>query len=206
MSLKIRMSRGGAKKRPYYRIVIADSRMPRDGRYIERVGTYDPLLPKDHESRVTLVEDRIKYWLSVGALPSDRVNRFLDAAGIMKREARNNPQKALPGQKRLDREESKREAEEKAKEEAAAAAAAPAEEAPAEEAPAEEAPAEEAPAEEAAAEAPTEEAAAEAPAEEAPTEEAPAEEAAAEAPAEEASAEEAAAEKAPAEAEEEKKD
>ncbi len=77
MSLKIRMSRGGAKKRPYYRIVIADSRMPRDGRYIERVGTYDPLLPKDHESRVTLVEDRIKYWLSVGALPSDRVNRFL---------------------------------------------------------------------------------------------------------------------------------
>jgi len=188
MSLKIRMSRGGAKKRPYYRIVIADSRMPRDGRYIERVGTYDPLLPKDHESRVTLVEDRIKYWLSVGALPSDRVNRFLDAAGIMKREARNNPQKALPGQKRLDREEAKREAEEKAKEEAAAAAAAPAEEAPAEESPAEETPAEEAPAEEA------------------PAEEAPTEEAAAEAPAEEASAEEAAAEEAPAEAEEEKKD
>jgi len=205
MSLKIRMSRGGAKKRPYYRIVIADSRMPRDGRYIERVGTYDPLLPKDHESRVTLVEDRIKYWLSVGALPSDRVNRFLDAAGIMKREARNNPQKALPGQKRLDREEAKREAEEKAKEEAAAAAAAPAEEAPAE-APAEEAPAEAA-AEEAPAEAAAEEAAAEAaPAEEAPAEKAPAEEAAVEAPAEEASAEEAAAEEAPAEAEEEKKD
>ena len=198
MSLKIRMSRGGAKKRPYYRIVIADSRMPRDGRYIERVGTYDPLLPKDHESRVTLVEDRIKYWLSVGALPSDRVNRFLDNAGIMKRKARNNPQKALPGQKRLDREEAKREAEEKAKEEAAAAAAAPAEEAPAEESPAEETPAEEAPAEEAPAE--------ETPAEEAPAEEAPTEEAAAEAPAEEASAEEAAAEEAPAEAEEEKKD
>ena len=111
MSLKIRMSRGGAKKRPYYRIVVADSRMPRDGRYIERLGTYDPLLPKDHEGRVTLLEDRIKYWLSVGALPSDRVNRFLDAAGIMKRKARNNPQKALPGQKRLDREEAKREAE-----------------------------------------------------------------------------------------------
>ncbi|MHA1164254.1 MAG: 30S ribosomal protein S16 [Alphaproteobacteria bacterium] len=206
MSLKIRMSRGGAKKRPYYRIVIADSRMPRDGRYIERVGTYDPLLPKDHEGRVTLVEDRIKYWLGVGALPSDRVNRFLDAAGIMKREPRNNPQKALPGQKRLDREEAKREAEEKAKEEAAAAAAAP---------PVEETPAEEAPAEEAAAEAPAEEAAAEAPAEEAPAEEAaaeaPAEEAAAEAPAEEAPAEEAAsedapAEETPAEAEEEKKD
>jgi small subunit ribosomal protein S16 len=213
MSLKIRMSRGGAKKRPYYRIVIADSRMPRDGRYIERVGTYDPLLPKDHESRVTLVEDRIKYWLSVGALPSDRVNRFLDAAGIMKRDARNNPQKALPGQKRLDREEAKREAEEKAKEEAAAAAAAPApaEEAPAEEAPAEETPAEEAPAEEAPAEeAPAEEAPAEeAPAEAAPTEAAPTEAApteAAAAPAEEASAEEAAAEEAPAEAEEEKKD
>jgi small subunit ribosomal protein S16 len=176
MSLKIRMSRGGAKKRPYFRIVVADSRMPRDGRYIERVGTYDPLLPKDHEGRLTLVEDRIKHWLSVGALPSDRVNRFLDEAGIMKRKPRNNPQKALPGQKRLDREQEKREAEENAKEEAAAAAAAPAEEAPAEEAPAEEAAAEEAPAEEAKAEAPAEEAAAEeAPAEEAPAEETPAE-------------------------------
>ena len=167
MSLKIRMSRGGAKKRPYFRIVIADSRMPRDGRFIERVGSYDPLLPKDHEGRVILKEDRIKHWLSVGARPSDRVNRFLDAAGIMKREPRNNPQKAKPGQKRLDREEAKREAEEKAKEEAASAAAAEAE-APAEEAAAEEAPAEEAPAEEAAAE--------EAPAEEAAAEEAPAEE------------------------------
>jgi small subunit ribosomal protein S16 len=209
MSLKIRMSRGGAKKRPFFRIVVADSRKPRDGRYIERVGTYDPLLPKDHEGRITLVEDRIKHWLSVGARPSDRVNRFLDEAGIMKRKPRNNPQKALPGQKRLDREEAKLEAEAKAKEEAAAAAAAPAEETPAEEAPAEEAPAEEAPAEEAAAEAPAEEAPAEeAAAEEAPAEEAPAEEAAAEeAPAEEAAAEEAAAEEAPAEAaEEEKKD
>lgn len=169
MSLKIRLSRGGAKKRPYYRIVVADSRMPRDGRFIERVGSYDPLLPKDHEGRIQLVEDRIKHWLSVGARPSDRVNRFLDAAGIMKREARNNPQKAQPGQKRLDREEAKREAEEKAREEAEAAAA-EAEAAPAEEAPAEEA-AEEAPAEEAAAE--------EAPAEEAPAEDAPAEEASA---------------------------
>lgn len=207
MSLKIRMSRGGAKKRPYFRIVVADSRMPRDGRYIERVGTYDPLLPKDHEGRVTLIEDRIKYWLGVGALPSDRVNRFLDAAGIMKREARNNPQKALPGQKRLDREEAKLEAEEKAKEDAAAAAAA------AKEAPAQEAPAEEAPTEEAAAEAPAEEAAAEeapaeeAPAEEAPAEEAPAEEAAAEeAPAEEAPAEEPPAEEAPSEEAKEKKE
>ena len=201
MSLKIRMSRGGAKKRPYFRIVVADSRKPRDGRYIERVGTYDPLLPKDHEGRVTLVEDRIKHWLSVGARPSDRVNRFLDAAGILKRKPRNNPQKALPGQKRLDREDAKREAEEKAKEEAAAAAAAPAEETPAEEAPAE-APAEDAPAEEVAAEAPAEETAAEAPAEEAAAE-APAEETAAE----EAPAEEAAAEEAPAkDAEKEKKD
>lgn len=167
MSLKIRMSRGGAKKRPYFRIVIADSRMPRDGRFIERVGSYDPLLPKDHEGRVILQEDRIKHWLSVGARPSDRVNRFLDAAGIMKREARNNPNKAKPGQKRLDREEAKREAEEKAKEEAAAAATAEAE-VPAEEAPAEEAPAEDAPVEEVAAE--------EAPAEETAAEEAPAEE------------------------------
>lgn len=184
MSLKIRMSRGGAKKRPYFRIVVADSRMPRDGRFIERVGSYNPLLPKDHAERVVLNEDRIKHWLGVGALPSDRVNRFLDAAGIMKRKPRNNPQKALPGQKRLDREEAKREAEQKAKEEAEAAAAAPAEEAPAEEATAGEAPAEEAaaeaPAEEAASEAPAEEAAAEAPAEEAPAEEAPAEEAPAE--------------------------
>ena len=197
MSLKIRMSRGGAKKRPYYRIVIADSRKPRDGRYIERVGTYDPLLPKDHEGRVTLVEDRIKHWLSVGARPSDRVLRFLDEAGIMKREPRNNPQKALPGQKRLDREEAKREAEEKAKEEAAAAKAAPAVEAPAdevsEEAPAEEAaPVEDAPAEEAKAE------------EAAPAEDAKAEEAA---PAEEPAAEETPAEEAPAqEGGEEKKD
>lgn len=171
MSLKIRMSRGGAKKRPYYRIVVADSRMPRDGRFIERVGSYNPLLPKDSADRVILNEDRIKHWLSVGARPSDRVNRFLDAAGIMKREPRNNPQKGQPGQKRLDREEAKREAEAKAKEEAEAAATAEAE------APAEEAPAEEAPAEEAAAEAPAEDAPAEeAAAEEAPAEEAPAEE------------------------------
>lgn len=168
MSLKIRMSRGGSKKRPYYRIVVADSRMPRDGRFIERVGSYDPTLPKDNAERIQLNEDRIKHWLGVGALPSDRVNRFLDTAGIMKRKPRNNPQKAQPGQKRLDREEAKREAEAKAKEEAEAAAAAPAEEAPAEEAAAE------APAEEAAAEAPAEETAAEAPAEETPAEEAPA--------------------------------
>lgn len=155
MSLKIRLARGGSKKRPYYRIVIADVRSPRDGRFIEKVGSYNPLLPKDSDKRVTLQEDRIKYWLSVGARPTDRVNRFLDAADIMKREPRNNPQKALPGKKRQEREEAERQ---KAEEAAQAAADAEAAEAEAEEAPAEEAPAEEAPAEEAAAEeAPAEE-------------------------------------------------
>jgi len=139
MSLKIRLARGGAKKRPYYRIVIADARAPRDGKFIERVGSYNPLLPKDHEERVKLLDDRIKYWLSKGAQPTDRVLRFLDAAGILKREARNNPNKAKWGTKRTEREEEKRAAEEAAKEAAAAAAAAPAP-APAEEAPAEAAP------------------------------------------------------------------
>ena len=133
MSLKIRLSRGGAKKRPFYRIVIADSRSPRDGRFIENVGTYDPLLPKDSEERIKLKEERIKYWLSVGARPTDRVNRFLDTAGLMKREAKNNPKKALPGKKRLEREEAAKVAAEDAKK----AAKAPAEEAPAEEAAAE---------------------------------------------------------------------
>ena len=194
MALKIRMSRGGAKKRPFYRIVVADSRMPRDGRYIEKLGTYNPLLPKDHDDRLTLDLERAKHWISQGAKPSDRIARFLDDAGLWKREARNNPQKGKPGAKALERVEAAEEAKRAAEEEAAAAAAASAEEAPAEEAPAEEAPAEEAPAEEAPAE--------DAPAEEAPAEEAPAEEAAAEeAPAEEAPAEEAAAEDAPAEEE-----
>ena len=159
MSLKIRLSRGGAKKRPYYRIVVADSRSPRDGRYIERVGTYNPMLAKDDASRVTLVEDRIKHWLGEGAKPSDRVHRFLAGAGIM--EARAIPsqtKKDKPKPRTLERlkereekAKAKLEAEAAAREEAAAAAAAPAEEAPAE-APAEEAvaeaPAEEAPAEE----------------------------------------------------------
>lgn len=123
MSLKIRLSRGGAKKRPFYRIVIADSRAPRDGRFIERVGTYDPLLPKDHEGRVTLKEERIQHWLSVGARPTDRVLRFLDAAGMMKREPRNNPQKAEWGQKRKDREQERLDAEAKKAEQEAADAA-----------------------------------------------------------------------------------
>jgi small subunit ribosomal protein S16 len=127
MSLKIRLSRAGAKKRPYYRIVIADSKSPRDGRYIERVGTYDPLLPKGSTERVKLVEERIKHWLSHGAEPTDRVLRFLDVAGIRKRGARSNPQKGQPGKKRLEREEAKKAAaEEKAKAAAEAAAAPPA--------------------------------------------------------------------------------
>ncbi len=168
MAVAIRLSRGGAKKRPYYRIVVSDSRSPRDGRYLEQIGTYNPLLAKDSPERVKLNEDRAKYWLGVGAKPSDRVLRFLDAAGIMEREARNNPQKAEPGEKAKERAEEKaekaKEAEEAAaaaEEEAKAAAEAPAEEAPAEEAPAEEAAAEDAPAEEAAEEAAAEEAPAE---------------------------------------------
>ena len=178
MPVAIRLSRGGAKKRPYYKIVVTDSRKARDGKFIERIGSYNPLLAKDNPDRVKLDEERAKHWLSVGAQPSDRVMRFLDAAGIMERPARNNPQKAEPGDKAKERIEEKTAKEEAAKEAAAAAAATPAEEAPSEEAAAEEAPAEEVAAEEA----PAEEAAAE----EAPAEEAPAEEAAAEdAPAEE---------------------
>lgn len=154
MAIAIRLSRGGAKKRPYYRIVAADARAPRDGKYLEQIGTYNPLLAKDDANRVKLNEDRARYWLGVGAQPSDRVARFLDAAGILERAARNNPNKAEPGEKAKERAEEKaeklREAEEAAKaaeEEAKAAAAAPAQEAPAEEAAAEETPAEEAPAE-----------------------------------------------------------
>jgi len=125
MSLKIRLARAGAKKRPYYRIVVADSRSPRDGRYIEKIGTYDPLLPKDGE-RVKLVEERVKHWLGVGATPTDRVLRFLDAAGMRKRDARSNPNKGQPGKKRIEREEAKAAASaEKAKAAAEAAAAPP---------------------------------------------------------------------------------
>jgi len=176
MSLKLRLSRGGAKKRPYYRIVVADSRMPRDGRYIERVGTYNPMLPQDHPDRVKLNDERIRHWLGVGAKPSDRVAKFLGQAEIIEMPSiRETPKKSAPRAKTLER---MKEAEE---------AAAPAEEAAVEEAPAKEAPAEEASAEEAAAE---EASAEEAAAEEAPAGEAPAEEAAEEAPAEEAEAEE----------------
>ncbi len=122
MALKIRLARAGAKKRPYYRIVVADVRSPRDGRFIERVGSHNPLLPKDHEDRVVLNEERIRHWLDNGAKPTDRVLRLLDAAGIMSRTARNNPNKAKPGKKAMERLEAQRIAEEEAKEAAAAEA------------------------------------------------------------------------------------
>ena len=185
--LKIRLSRGGTKKRPYYHIVIADSHSPRDGKFIERVGTYNPMLPKDGDKpRVTLKADRISEWLGKGAQPTDRVARFISQSqdealvGKVKWTQSNNPNKAQPGKKaqeraaeRAQREADRLEAEAAAKVEAAEAAARAKEEAEAaKNAPAEEAPAEEAPAAEAAAE--------EAPAEEAAAEEAPAEEAAAE--------------------------
>ncbi len=122
MPVKLRLARGGTKKRPYYRIVAADIRAPRDGRYIERVGSFNPLLPKDSEERVKLDEERIKYWLSVGAQPTDRVARFLDAAGLRKRASRNNPNKGKPGRKRVEREAEAEAAKQAAKEAAAAAA------------------------------------------------------------------------------------
>jgi len=188
MALALRMARGGAKKRPYYRIVVADSRMPRDGRYIEKVGTYNPMLPKDDENRVTLMEDRIKHWMSEGARPSDRVSRFLEAAGMLKAKTRNNPNKGKPGQKALDLIEEKKGKIEAAKEaaaeaaEAAKEAAKAAKEAAAEAAEAAKVEAAEAKAaaKAAAAEAKAAPAAEEAPAEEAAAEEAPAEEAKAE--------------------------
>ncbi len=117
MSLKIRLSRGGSKKRPFYRIIIADARSPRDGRFIEKVGTYNPMLAKDAADRIVLETERLTHWLSVGAQPTDRVARFLDAAGLMKRSAKSNPQKGEPGKKAQER------AAEKAKKAEAAAAA-----------------------------------------------------------------------------------
>ena len=204
MAVAIRLSRGGNKKRPYYRIVVADSRSARDGKYLEQIGTYNPLLAKDDAARVKFDEDRARYWLGVGAQTSDRVARFLDAAGIKERAARNNPNKAEPGEKAKER------AEERA---AKAAEAEEAAKAPVEE----EVVAEEAPAETAAVEAEevtsvsseepaeggeevVEQAIEEQAAEEAPAEEAPAEEDAAEEdPAEEVAAEEAPAEEAPVE-------
>jgi small subunit ribosomal protein S16 len=128
--MKIRLARGGSKKRPFYRVVAADSRMARDGRFIEKLGTYNPLLPKDSEERVKLDMERVQYWLGEGAQPTDRVSRFLEAAGVLEKKERANMKKAVPGKKAQER------AEEKA---AKAAAAAEAANAPAEEAPAEEA-------------------------------------------------------------------
>ncbi len=204
MALSIRLSRGGSKKRPYYRIVVADARSPRDGRFIEKLGTYNPLLAKDDEKRIILDGERAKHWLSVGAQPTDRVARFLDVAGVRERTARNNPNKGKPGDKANERAEERAtklaEAEEA---KAAAAAAPPAPEPVAEEAP----PAQDSNEEaeqvvaaevEAATEAPTPEAeaAAEAVAEETPPVEAAPEAVAEEAPAE--AAPEAAAEEAPA--------
>ncbi|MEY4619701.1 MAG: ribosomal protein [Pseudomonadota bacterium] len=161
MALSMRLSRGGSKKRPYYKIVVADARAPRDGKFIERIGSYNPQLPKDSAERMILDTERAKHWLAAGAQPSDRVARFLDAAGVKERKAKNNPNKGEPGQKAKDRAEDKAAKLAEAEEAAAAAAAAPAPEpevveevaaeeaAPAvEEAPAAEeaAPAEEAPA------------------------------------------------------------
>lgn len=114
MSARIRLSRGGAKKRPYYYVVVAHSASPRDGRYIEQVGTFNPMVPKDHPERVRLVEDRCKHWLSVGAQPTDRVARLFDAAGLLKREARTNPEKAKPKKKAQERAAAKAKAAEEA--------------------------------------------------------------------------------------------
>lgn len=164
MSLKIRLARHGAKKRPYYRVVIADARAPRDGRFIDRVGSYNPMLPKDSEDRVQLDVEKCKAWLAKGARPTERVARFLNAAGLWDWKAGNNPSKGQPGAKakqmiieKADKAEARKAAEAEAKEaakeaakaaeEAAKAAEAEAAAAPVEEAPAE-APAEEAPAEE----------------------------------------------------------
>jgi small subunit ribosomal protein S16 len=159
MATSIRLSRGGSKKRPYYKIVVTDSRSPRDGRFIERIGSYNPLLAKTDEKRVVLDVERAKHWVSVGAQPTDRVARFFDAAGVKERAARSNPNKAVPGKKAAERAEDKAaklveaaEAEAAAKAAAEEAAKAPppapepiaeevAEEAPAVEAAAEEAPA-----------------------------------------------------------------
>ena len=166
MAVAIRLSRGGSKKRPYYKIVVADERSARDGKFIERIGSYNPLLAKDDEKRVVLDSDRAKHWLSVGAQPTDRVARFLDAAGVRERAARNNPNKGKPGEKAVERKEEQEKREAEAAEAAAAAAAAPApepepevaeevaavEDAPAEQVVAEEPAVEEAPAEQAQAE------------------------------------------------------
>jgi small subunit ribosomal protein S16 len=200
MAVSIRLSRGGSKKRPYYRIVVADARSPRDGNFIEKIGTYNPLLAKDDEKRVTLNAERAKHWLSVGAQPTDRVHRFLDKAGVLERAARNNPNKGKPGEKALERIEENEKKAAAAVEAAEAAKVAAAEAAEAEKAAAAEAAAAPAPevveevAVEAAPEAEAPAAEEAAPEAETVAEEAPAAETVAEAAPE---AEEAAAEEAP---------
>ena len=118
MAMKIRLARGGSKKRPFYRIVAADSRMPRDGRFIEKLGTYNPLLPKDSEDRVKMDIERVQYWLGKGAQPTDRISRMLEAVGVVEKKERANLKKGTPGKKAQER------AEEKAAKAAAAAEAA----------------------------------------------------------------------------------
>lgn len=169
MALKIRLSRGGSKKRPFYRIVVAEAASPRDGRYVERIGHYNPMVAKDNDQRLVVDGERAKYWMGLGAKPTERVQKLLSTLSLTPAvEMRDQPKKSAPGKKRAEREaeeaaaaeaaaaeaaEAAAEAEAAAAAEAEAAAAqAPAEEAPTEEAAGEEAPAEEAPAEEAAAE------------------------------------------------------
>ena len=149
MALKIRLARGGAKKRPFYRIVVAEASSPRDGRYVERVGTYNPMVPKEHDQRLVINGERITFWLGKGAKPTERVQKMLASAGLMAAPVlRDQPKKSAPGKKRVEREAAAAEAPA----EEAAAVDVPAAEAPAEESAAEDAPAAEAPAEEAAAE------------------------------------------------------
>ncbi len=133
MAMKIRLARGGSKKRPFYRVVATDSRMPRDGRFIEKLGTYNPLLPKDSEERVKLDMERVQYWLDQGAQPSDRVSRFLEAAGVLEKKERANLKKGEPGKKAQERVQEKADKAAAAAEAAAAPAEEPAEEAASEE-------------------------------------------------------------------------
>ncbi|MCF6368891.1 30S ribosomal protein S16 [Rhizobium halophilum] len=123
MSLKIRLARGGSKKRPYYHVVVADARAPRDGRFLEKLGSWNPMLPKDNEKRVELNIERIQEWIAKGAQPTDRVLRFLADAGVAQREARNNPEKAKPGKRAQERAAERAQREEDAKAAAAEAAA-----------------------------------------------------------------------------------
>ena len=142
MAMKIRLARGGSKKRPFYSIVASDSRMPRDGRFLEKLGTYNPLLPKDSEDRVKMNMERVQYWLSQGAQPTDRIARMLEAAGVKEKSTRANLKKAEPGEKAKKRAEEKAAKSAKAAEAAKAPVAAPAAEpveAPVEEVAAEEA-------------------------------------------------------------------